>query len=194
MFYLASASPRREMLLAQIGYRPARIITPAIDETPQKGERPSMLAKRLAYEKAHAAASTYQDAPILAGDTVVCVGRRVLPKAETRRQALACLTLLSGRGHRVYSSICLAMPNGKMRQRLVMSRLAFKRLSHQEIEDYLDSEEWSGKAGGYAIQGRAAAFIHNLIGSYSNVVGLPLFETAALLKGAGLIADKQGKQ
>jgi septum formation protein len=188
---LASASPRRLALLAQIGVKPDAILPSEIDETPGRGEAPRALAQRLAMEKAMAAAAAAQKsadpapALTLAADTVVCVGRRILPKCETRDQAEGCLSLLSGRGHRVYTGLALIAPGGEARRRLVETRLRFKRLSRGEIEAYLASGEWRGKAGGYAIQGLAGAFVQRLVGSYSNVVGLPLAETAALLGGEG---------
>ncbi len=188
---LASASPRRLALLAQIGVKPDVILPSEIDEAPRRGEAPRALAERLAMEKASvAAAMAPKQADLaprltLAADTVVCVGRRILPKCETLDQAAACLNLLSGRGHRVYTGLALVSPGGAARRRLVETRLRFKRLSRGEIEAYLASGEWRGKAGGYAIQGLAGAFVERLVGSYSNVVGLPLAETAALLAGHG---------
>ncbi len=188
---LASASPRRLALLAQIGVKPDEILPSEIDEAPRRGEAPRALAERLAMEKASVAAATALKradlAPslMLAADTVVCVGGRILPKCETPDQAEACLDLLSGRGHRVFSGLALIAPGGGSRRRLVGTRLRFKRLSRAEIQAYLASGEWQGKAGGYAIQGLAGAFVERLVGSYSNVVGLPLAETAALLAGHG---------
>jgi len=188
---LASASPRRLALLAQIGVKPDEILPSEIDEAPRRGEAPRALAERLAMEKASVAAATALKradlAPslTLAADTVVCVGGRILPKCETPDQAEACLDLLSGRGHRVFSGLALIAPDGASRRRLVETRLRFKRLSGGEIQAYLASGEWQGKAGGYAIQGLAGAFVERLVGSYSNVVGLPLAETAALLAGHG---------
>lgn len=188
---LASASPRRLELLAQIGVKPELILPSEIDETPRRGETPRALAERLATEKASVAAATASKpgdlSPrlTLAADTVVCVGRRILPKCETLGEAEACLSLLSGRGHRVYTGLALIAPGGAARRRLVETRVRFKRLSRGEMEAYLASGEWRGKAGGYAIQGLAAAFVERLVGSYSNVVGLPLAETAALLAGLG---------
>jgi septum formation protein len=188
---LASASPRRLALLAQIGVKPDAILSSGIDEAPRRGEGPRALAGRLAIEKASIAAAMAQKRAdlvpslTLAADTVVCVGRRILPKCETLDEAEACLNLLSGRGHRVYTGLALVPPDGAARRRLVETRLRFKRLSRGEIEAYLASGEWRGKAGGYAIQGLAGAFVERLVGSYSNVVGLPLAETAALLVGHG---------
>ena len=174
-------------LLAQIGVTPDRVVAPDIDETPLKRERPSAYARRLAVEKARfvAAQKEAQGALVLAADTVVAAGLRILPKAENAAQAENALQCLSGRAHRVYSGICLIGADGRQAVRLVMSRVAIKRLNKTEISAYLDSGEWQGKAGGYAIQGRAAAFVRQVQGSYSNVVGLPLYEVAALLRGAG---------
>ena len=190
-FVLGSASPRRLALLAQIGVRPDAILPAEIDETPRPREEPRALAERLASEKALASAAIAAGradlAPCLTlgADTVVGVGRRILPKCETREDAKLCLDLLSGRGHRVYTGLALITAGGAARRRLVATRLRFKRLSRGEIEAYLASGEWRGKAGGYAIQGLAGAFVERLVGSYSNVVGLQLAETAALLGGEG---------
>jgi len=180
---LASASPRRVALLAQIGVTPDEIAPAEIDETPKKDELPRLLAQRLARGKAARVARP--GAFVLAADTVVACGRRVLPKAETEAEARACLTLLSGRRHRVLTCVVLAAPNGRHTERVVESVVGFARLTGPQIDAYLGSGEWQGKAGGYAIQGRAASFIRFISGSYSNVVGLPLFETAQLLRGAG---------
>lgn len=177
---LASASPRRKELLAQIGIIPDHIIPADIDETPLPQELPRAYVTRLAKEKASLIASQRAEAIILAADTIVACGRRILGKPETIKEAEKMLRLLSGRRHRVYTSLCV-MQGTKLRQRTVMTQVQFKRLSDVEIADYLRSGEWEGKAGGYAIQGRAAAFIPAIHGSYSNVVGLPLAETAALL-------------
>lgn len=188
---LASGSPRRLQLLAQIGIEPEHIVPTGIDETPLHGEVPRNLAQRLARQKAEAARQTADKEAALAGcyilaaDTVVAVGRRILPQAERLEEAEKCLDLLSGRAHRVYSGVALITPSGKLRQRVVESRLKFKRLSADDREYYVGSGEWRGKAGGYAIQGIAAAFVQRLIGSYSNVVGLPLYETMSLLVGEG---------
>lgn len=184
---LASASPRRLQLLNQVGIEPDDVIATDIDETPRRNEVPRNLAARLAKTKAEAARAigNNPESFILAADTVVAVGRRVLPKAESLADAEHCLGLLSGRGHRVYTGVALITPGGKLRQRLVETRLKFKRLSDDQREHYVASGEWRGKTGGYAIQGIAAAFVQNLIGSYSNVVGLPLAETVALLEGEG---------
>ena len=188
---LASGSPRRLQLLQQAGIEPDQLSPVNADETPQKGEAPRSLAKRLAREKAELALQNaarspeLQNAFILTADTVVALGRRVLPKAEMMDQASMCLRLLSGRSHRVYTGLTLVTPKGAMRHRLVESRVRFKRLSREEMEAYLASGEWRGKAGGYAIQGLAGSFVVRLIGSYSNVMGLPLYETVALLTGEG---------
>lgn len=181
---LASASPRRLALLEQAGIVPDDVRAPEIDETPLKRELPAAHARRLAREKAEALAAREPDALVLAADTVVACGRRILPKAETEAEARACLALLSGRAHRVYTAVALAGPAG-FSERLSLTRVVFKRLSAEEVNAYIASGEWQGKAGGYAIQGRAAAFVRLLTGSYSGVVGLPLFETCALLGGAG---------
>jgi len=188
---LASASPRRVALLQQIGLEPDALLPADLDETPEKGELPRKLASRLAEEKAVAAAAiakTRTDgvgAYLLAADTVVSVGRRILPKCELVEEAETCLELLSGRAHRVHTGVTLITPHGASRHRLVETRVRFKRLSRREIEAYLESGEWRGKAGGYAIQGLAGAFVLKLSGSYPSVVGLPLYETMALLAGEG---------
>ena len=188
---LASASPRRLALLAQIGVDPDAVIPADIEETPHRSESPRALAQRLAQEKADIAAEKARKredvgpALVLAADTVVCVGRRILPKCEISDEADSCLRLLSGRAHRVYTGLALVTPTGARRHRLVETRVRFKRLSREELSAYLSSGEWRGKAGGYAIQGFAGAFVVRLIGSYSAVVGLPLAETAALLAGEG---------
>jgi septum formation protein len=180
---LASASPRRRELLARLGIEPARVIHADIDEAPEKGELPRDYAARMAREKALAAADPA--AHVLAGDTVVAVGRRILPKAEDEATARACLELMSGRRHRVFSAIALLAPDGTLRERLNETQVRFKRLSGQEIAAYLAGGEWHGKAGGYAIQGSAEGLIAWIGGSHSGVVGLPLFETRALLNAAG---------
>ena len=188
---LASASPRRLALLNQIGIEPEHLVPTHVDETPEKAELPRKLAARLADLKALTAqhkaraAGFGGEALVLAADTVVAVGRRVLPKAETMEEAANCLSLLSGRSHRVFTAITVLTPGGAKRQRIVETRLRFKRLSVREMEAYLASAEWQGKAGGYAIQGIAGAFVIKLSGSYTGVVGLPLTETAALLAGEG---------
>jgi len=182
---LASASPRRLELLRQIGIVPDCVDPADIDETPGRGELPAAHVVRLAEAKARAVAPRHPDALSLAADTIVACGRRILPKAEDEATARACLTLLSGRRHRVYGGVAVIAPSGEIAIRRVVSQVAVKRLSEMEIAAYLRSGEWRGKAGGYAIQGSAAAFIPWLAGSYSNVVGLPLFETAQLLAGRG---------
>jgi septum formation protein len=186
---LASGSPRRKDLLAQIGIAPAAIDPAEIDETPAAGELPLALAERLAEAKARAVAARHPGAWVLGADTVVACGRRILPKAETAAQARSCLALLSGRRHRVIGGVALVAPDGGVVLRAVTTVVAFKRLTGSEIAAYLAAGEWHGKAGGYAIQGRAAAFVRFLSGSYSNVVGLPLFETAALLERVGHGSD-----
>lgn len=181
---LASASPRRLDLLRQIGLEPA-IVDPAdTDETPHRGETPRSYAERMARAKLDVVAPRHPGALVLAADSVVAVGRRILPKAETEQDARACLALLSGRRHKVVGGLALALPGGKRRCRVVETAVRFKRLEAREIDAYILSGEWHGKAGGYAIQGRAARFVAFISGSYSNVVGLPLFETAALLGSA----------
>lgn len=187
---LASGSPRRLALLQQAGVEPDRLMPADIDETPQKSEHPRSLAKRLSKGKAEVAARRLHDldygpATILAADTVVSVGRQIMPKAELAEDALANLRTLSGRTHRVYTGVCVIGPNGALRQRLIETRVRFKRLSRQDIQSYVASDEWRGKAGGYAIQGLAGSFVVRLVGSYTNVVGLPLAETLALLAGEG---------
>jgi septum formation protein len=181
---LASASPRRFDLLAQIGVKPTEIDPAELDETPLREELPSAYATRIAEAKARLVATRHPGALILGADTVVACGRRILPKAEDEASAKRCLELLSGRRHRVLGGVCLIDQDGKSRSRLVTTTVAFKRLSAEDISAYLSSGEWHGKAGGYAIQGRAAIHIRWIEGSYSNVVGLPLFETASLLNSA----------
>ena len=182
---LASASPRRLDLLHQAGIEPDLVVPADIDETPLKAETPDKHALRLAIEKARAVAALHPDAFILAADTVVGCGRRILPKAEDQATAARCLALISGRRHRVLGGIALIAPGGGMATRLVESAVAFKRLSAAETASYLASGEWHGKAGGYAIQGRAAAYIRFMSGSYSNVVGLSLYDVHQLLAGFG---------
>lgn len=183
-FILASASPRRRDLLAQIGLFPAQIIPADINEDPIDGELPRAHALRLACEKAQKVASEHVGQVILASDTVVGVGRRILPKTETRTSAEDCLRLLSGRSHRVFTGVAVIDETGLLRSRVSETRLKMKRLSETEISDYLESGEWDGKAGGYGIQGLAGAFIHHISGSYTGVVGLPVYETRALLMAA----------
>ena len=182
---LASGSPRRRQLLCQVGLVPDEICSPEIDETPLQGESPGDLALRLALAKAEQVAAKREGMFVLAADTVVACGRRILPKANTEGEARACLSLLSGRRHRVYSGVAVIDPQKKSRTRIIMTVVSFKKLETQEIEGYVASDEWRGKAGGYAIQGRAAVFVQWLRGSYSSVVGLPLYETAAILSGVG---------
>ncbi len=181
---LASASPRRLDLLKQVGIVPDQVAPADIDETPHAAELPRVYAERLAAEKAAAVAEKHAGAFVLAADTAVACGRRILPKAETEQEARDCLHLLSGRAHRVYTGLSL-ITGTKQITKSVMTRVQVARLSDAELEAYIASGEWQGKAGGYAIQGRAAAFIRGLNGSYSNVVGLPLHETVNLLKGSG---------
>ena len=188
-FVLASASVRRRELLAQIGITPDEVDPADIDETPRPGETPRSLAERLAGEKADTVAARHPQALVLAADTVVACGRRILPKAETEEVARQCLRLLSGRRHRVLSAVCLVLPGGAVRTRTVETVARFKRLEAGEIDSYIKGGEWRGKAGGYAIQGSAAIFVASINGSYSNVVGLPLFETYALLNSAGRAGD-----
>ena len=188
---LASGSPRRLSLLNQAGIEPDALRPADIDEVPKRGELPRALATRLARGKAEAALNQVRlddelrGSHILAADTVVAVGRRILPKAELLDEAAQCLRLLSGRNHHVYSGICLVTPKEAFRHRLVDTRVRFKRLSDDDIEAYLASGEWRGKAGGYAAQGIAGSFIVKMVGSYTNVVGLPLYETVSLLTGEG---------
>ena len=181
---LASASPRRLDLLRQVGLEPAEIDPADIDETPAARELPRAYALRMATSKLAAVAPRHPAAVVLAADSVVVCSRRILPKAETEAEARACLGRLSGRRHRVMGAVAVGFPDRTVRTRLVETVVRFKRLEAAEIDDYLQSGEWRGKAGGYAIQGRAARFVDFLSGSYSNVVGLPLFETVKLLKPA----------
>ena len=180
---LASASPRRRELIARLGVEPVAVAAADIDETPHKAELPRVYAARMAREKALAVAGG--TAHVLAGDTVVALGRRILPKAEDEATARACLKLISGRRHRVLSAIALKSPDGTLRERISETIVRFKPLSAAEIDAYIAGGEWHGKAGGYAIQGSAEGLIAWISGSHSGVVGLPLFETRALLKAAG---------
>src|SRR5262245_27027622 len=188
---LASGSPRRVTLINQAGIEPDALRPADIDETPKRGELPRACANRLARAKAETALQLInvdeelRGAYILSADTVVAVGRRILPKADLLDEAAQCLRLLSGRNHRVHTAICLVTPKEAFRQRLIETRVRFKRLSDQDIEAYLASGEWRGKAGGYAAQGLAGSFIVKIVGSYTNIVGLPLYETATLLAGEG---------
>lgn len=180
---LASASPRRLSLLAQIGVTPSDVIPADIDERPLAAELPRLHALRLSLEKARKISQL--GAYVLAADTVVGVGRRILPKTETRDEAEQCLRLASGRAHRVYTGVCVIGPDGAMSHKVSETRVKMKRLSQEELTTYLDGGEWRGKAGGYAIQGMAESFIISISGSYSGVVGLPLFETRTMLSGLG---------
>jgi septum formation protein len=182
---LASASPRRLELLAQVGITPDDVLPADIDESPLAQELPRQHAARLALIKARKIAGQESEAWVIGADTVVGVGRRILPKAEDEATARRCLQLLSGRAHRVFGGVAIFSPDGKVSERLVVTRVKFKRLSEQEMQDYLNCGEWQGKAGGYAIQGHAASFVAGINGSYSNVVGLPLYETTTLLSGLG---------
>ncbi len=182
---LASASARRLALLAQVGVTPDRVDAADIDESPLARELPRQYAARMAAAKLDAVAPRHNGAFVLAADTVVACGRRILPKAEDAATARQCLERLSGARHRVYGGLILRAPDGRRAARVVLTAVVFKRLSKSEIGDYLDSGEWRGKAGGYAIQGRAAGFVRRLNGSYSNVVGLPLYETMQILGGLG---------
>ncbi len=184
-FVLASASPRRQELLLQIGITPDLVDPADLDESPKNRELPADYAKRISQEKAAVVAARQAGAFVLAADTVVAVGRRILPKAESEQEARMCLNLLSGRRHRVMTGHVLVTPEGLVRQRLVQTAVRFKRLHASEIEAYIDSGDWRGKAGGYAIQGGAAAFIPAINGSYTNVVGLSLPEVTSLLVGNG---------
>jgi len=186
---LASASPRRLDLLAQIGVTPDGVDPADIDETPRKAELPVPYATRMAAQKGAAVAARQAGALVLSGDTVVACGRRILPKADDEATARQCLTLLSGRRHRVLSAVTLVDGEGKARHKLSTSIVTFKQLHEQEIDAYLASGEWSGKAGGYALQGRAAGLIRALAGSPSGVIGLPLHETRTLLRAAGYPCD-----
>ena len=182
---LASASPRRLELLRQIGLQPDAVDAAEVDESPLKDETPRLLASRLAAAKAERVALSHSGSHVLGADTVVALGRRVLPKAESEIEVRECLELLSGRAHRVLTGVCAIAPDGRRGQRLVESRLHFKRLTPSEIDSYVACGEGLGKAGGYAIQGRAGSFVMALQGSYSGVVGLPLYETTNLLMGLG---------
>lgn len=182
---LASASPRRLDLLRQAGVSPDAVQPPEVDERPRRRELPAQYAERIARVKARAVAPAHAGAFVVAADTVVAAGRRILPKPHDRETARRCLSLLSGRRHRVYGGVCVIAPDGREAFRLVMTRVMMKRLSDEDIQTYLDSGEWDGKAGGYAIQGLAGRFVPWVNGSYTNVVGLPLCETLCLLEGLG---------
>jgi len=182
---LASASPRRLDLLAQVGVTPDRVDPADIDETPLRDETPRRHALRLAQEKARVVAARSPDAFVLAADTVVAVGRRILPKAETEADVRYCLKLLTGRNHKVFTGVALIAPDGREASRLVETKVGFKRLSEAERDGYIESGQWKGKAGGYGVQGLAGGFITDIQGSYPSVVGLPLYETLNLLWGLG---------
>src|SRR5438477_5499204 len=182
---LASASPRRLDLLARIGVAPDAVIPADVDESVSRGELPREHAQRLAREKAEAVAANEPDALALGADTVVAVGRRILPKVEDEETLRACMRLLSGRRHRVLTGVALAIPGKPMRERLVETTIAMKRISSEEIDYYASDGEWRGKAGGYALQGYGEVYVRHIAASYSNVVGLPLAETRVLLKSAG---------
>jgi septum formation protein len=184
---LASESPRRRALLAQVGIVPDAVLAAEIDETPKKAELARALAARLAAAKAESVSASARrgDMLVLAADTVVAAGRRILPKAKTADEVCRCLAFLSGRRHQVITAVAVLPPGGKVRLRIVATRVAFRRLTPEEITAYAASHEGEGKAGGYAIQGRAGAFVVWLNGSYSGVVGLPLSETVQLLRGLG---------
>lgn len=184
---LASASPRRQQLLARIGVTADAIVPADIDETPIKAELPRVYARRMAAQKAEVVASQHPDSAVLSGDTVVAVGRRILPKAESEAEARMCLELVSGRRHMVLSAVTLMLPDGRSLHRLSESAVIFKRLHADEVDAYIASGEWQGKAGGYAIQGSAEALIRSMAGSYSGIMGLPLYETRSMLVTAGLL-------
>ena len=182
---LASASPRRLELLRRVGIEPGLVEAADIDESPLDGEGPRALVLRLARAKAEAVAARHPEAFVLAGDTIVAVGRRILPKPASEAEAERCLQLLSGRRHRVHGGVAVIAPGGAIAVRHVETAVSFKRLRADEVAGYLDCGEWRGKAGGYAIQGRAGLFVRAINGSYDNIVGLPLFEAAQLLRGLG---------
>lgn len=188
---LLSASPRRLDLLAQIGVVPDHVASADIDETPKPAERPRDLALRLAREKAAAFTLSDDTDLVLTADTVVAVGRRILPKAETDDQVRDCLRLISGRNHIIWTGVCVTAADGRQSVRAVDTRVKFKRLSAPEVSQYIQSSQGIGKAGGYGIQGLAGAYVHKLIGSYTGVVGLPVYETAQLLAGYGYPVGSQ---
>ena len=190
---LASASPRRLDLLKQIGIKPDAVDPRGIDETPLKGEKPTHYVKRLAREKAEAAAKKHKGKLVLAADTAVACGARILGKANSKNEAEKFLTLLSGRRHRVISAVALVNAKGETSLKLAQTMVLFKRLTEDEIAWYLKSDEWKGKAGAYAIQSKAGAFVKRINGSYTNVVGLPLYETRALLAANGYPLEKNKK-
>ncbi len=182
---LASASPRRVELLKRIGIKPTEICPADIDETPQKKELPQNLALRLATEKAKKISEEKDDCYILAADTVVSVSRVILPKAKTKEDAIYCLKLLSGKRHRVYTAVALITPEKKLVKKSICSKVKFRKLNKNDIDEYINSMEWKGKAGGYAIQGMAEKYIKFISGSYSNIVGLPVYDTINMLNGEG---------
>ena len=182
---LASQSPRRKNLLAEAGIFADKVIAADIDETVMKNERPADYVLRMAQQKADAVATRLGGQFVLSADTAVICGQRILPKAETAEEARRCLKLLSGRGHRVYGGICLYLPDGGWRIKLSVSRVKFRPLSPADMHAYLQSGEWRGKAGAYAIQGRAGLYVRQITGSYSNIVGLDMYKAAGLLMGAG---------
>ena len=188
---LASASSRRLELLTQIGLAPDKVRSPDVGEDPMINELPRQLASRLADAKATKVFNIFNDNFVLAADTVVACGRRSLAKANTEDEAQKFLQMLSGRSHRVYGGICLIAPGGKKVSRVVMTNVNFKKLTKYEIQNYIETNEWRGKAGAYAIQGLASVFVRRINGSYSNVVGLPLYETASLLAGLGYSKGKK---
>lgn len=183
---LASASARRLDLLTQVGLAPSAVVAADVDETPETGEQPRQLARRLALAKASVVAGRFPDCIVLGADTVVARGRRILPKPADIDEARRCLTLLSGARHRVFGGVAVVAPGGTVVVRVVVTAVVFKRLDGGEIGRYLAAGEWQDKAGGYAIQGRAAEFVREISGSYTNIVGLPLFETCGLLRGLGV--------
>jgi len=185
VFILASSSPRRLALLKDIGIKPDKIVAADIDETPKANELPRALAKRLAVKKMHVVAAQEPNGTVLAADTVVACGRRILPKAESADEVRKCLELLSGRRHHVYTAVAIRTADGKIVERIADSTVIFKQLSSADIDAYVEGKEGIGKAGGYAIQGMAAAYIRFISGSYSNIVGLPLFDVAQILRGCG---------
>lgn len=189
-FILASSSPRRKELLESIGLIPDQILSPDVDESPLKGEEIKPYVKRIAILKARAIHTQNPTAYVLAADTAVEARRKILLKAETQEEARTMLTSFSGRRHRVYTAICAISPEGKEISNLVTTRISFKRLSAQEIKSYISTGEWEGKAGAYSIQGQAAKFVKFISGSYTNVVGLPLYETDCLLKGIGFVSKR----
>lgn len=184
-FILASSSPRRQELLASVGLTPDEIASPDVDESPLKGENPREYVKRIAILKARTIHSQNPQAYVLAADTIVEMGHKIILKAQDQEEAALILKRLSGRRHRVYTGVCVLSPEGKEAYKVVLTRLSFKRLTSDELEEYIASGEWEGKAGAYAIQGQASKFVKFISGSYTNVMGLPLYETDCLLKGLG---------